>query len=209
MSDVTAKFFSNKVIPVVVIDDAKHAVPLANTLLEGGISAIEITLRTPQALAAMEAIAKNVPDILLTAGTALNKTHLQQVKDVGATLVVSPGISVELLEGAKDLGLVLLPGIATASELMLGLNHGLSHFKLFPASAINGIALAKAFSGPFPEAVFCTTGGIGEADLSTYLAEKNIPSVGVSWLASRSAIATERWDEIRATALRLKPQNHS
>ncbi|MBP6300355.1 MAG: bifunctional 4-hydroxy-2-oxoglutarate aldolase/2-dehydro-3-deoxy-phosphogluconate aldolase [Arenimonas sp.] len=204
MSDVIARFFSNKIIPVVVIDDAKHAVPLAETLLEGGVSAIEITLRTPQALAAMEAIAKNVPNMLLTAGTALNKTHLQQVKDVGATLVVSPGISVELLEGAKDCGLVLLPGIATASELMLGLNHGLSHFKLFPASAINGIALAKAFSGPFPEAKFCTTGGITEADLPTYLAEKNIPSVGVSWLASRPAIAAERWEEIAALLLTLK-----
>lgn len=204
MSDVIARFFSNKIIPVVVIDDARHAVPLAETLLEGGVSAIEITLRTPQALAAMEAIAKNVPNMLLTAGTALNKTHLQQVKDVGATLVVSPGISVELLEGAKDCGLVLLPGIATASELMLGLNHGLSHFKLFPASAINGIALAKAFSGPFPEAKFCTTGGITEADLPTYLAEKNIPSVGVSWLASRPAIAAERWEEIAALLLTLK-----
>lgn len=206
MSDVTAKFFSNKIIPVVVIDDAKHAVPLANTLLEGGVNAIEITLRTPQALAAMEAIAKHVPEMLLTAGTALNKTHLQHVKDVGAKLVVSPGISVELLEGAKDLGLVLLPGIATASELMLGLNHGLSHFKLFPASAINGIALAKAFSGPFPEAKFCTTGGISESDLPMYLAEKNIPSVGVSWLASRPAIAAERWDEIAAQLLTLKTQ---
>jgi 2-dehydro-3-deoxyphosphogluconate aldolase / (4S)-4-hydroxy-2-oxoglutarate aldolase len=204
MSSVIEKFFSNKIIPVVVIDEAKDAVPLAQTLLEGGISAIEITLRTSQALAAMEAIAKHVPEMLLTAGTALNKQHLQQVKDVGAKLVVSPGISLELLDGAKELGLVLLPGVATASELMLGLNHGLSHFKLFPASAINGIALAKAFSGPFPEAKFCTTGGISELDLPNYLAEKNIPSVGVSWLASRSAIAAERWDEIAATLLRLK-----
>jgi 2-dehydro-3-deoxyphosphogluconate aldolase/(4S)-4-hydroxy-2-oxoglutarate aldolase len=89
---------------------------------------------------------------------------------------------------------------------MLGLNHGLSHFKLFPASAINGIALAKAFAGPFPEARFCTTGGINEADLPVYLAEKNIPSVGVSWLASRPAIAAERWDEIAALLLRLKPR---
>ncbi len=207
MSSVIEKFFSNKIIPVVVIDDAKHAVPLAQTLLAGGVNAIEITLRTPQALAAMEAIAKHVPNMLLSAGTVLNKTHLQQVKDVGATFVVSPGISLELLEGAKDLGLVLLPGVATASELMLGLNHGLSHFKLFPASAINGIALAKAFSGPFPEAKFCATGGISELDLPNYLAEKNIPSVGVSWLASRPAIAAERWDEIAATLLKLKTQN--
>lgn len=204
MSDALSRFFSNPVIPVVVIDEARHAAPLANALLESGISAIEITLRTNQALAAMEAIAKNVPGMLLTAGTALNRAHLQQVKDVGVELVVSPGISGGLLESAKDLGMVLLPGIATASELMLGLNHGLSHFKLFPASAINGIALAKAFAGPFPEARFCCTGGITEAELPAYLAESNIPSVGVSWLASRTAIATERWDEIRAAALRSK-----
>lgn len=207
MSDALSRFFSNPVIPVVVIDEARHAVPLANALLESGISAIEITLRTNQALAAMEAIAKNVPGMLLTAGTALNRAHLQQVKDVGVELVVSPGISGGLLESAKDLGMVLLPGIATASELMLGLNHGLSHFKLFPASAINGIALAKAFAGPFPEARFCCTGGITEAELPAYLAESNIPSVGVSWLASRTAIANERWDEIRAAALRLKLPN--
>ena len=204
MSDSLTRFFSNPVIPVVVIDDADRAVPLAEALLAGGISAIEITLRTPQALAAMQAIAKNVPGMLLTAGTALNAAHLRQVKDAGASLAVSPGISVELLEASKTLGLTLLPGIATASELMLGLHHGLTHFKLFPASAINGIGLAKAFAGPFPEARFCCTGGISEADLPLYLNEPNIPGVGVSWLASRPAIAAGRWDEIRAAALRLK-----
>ena len=207
MSDALTRFFRNPVIPVVVIDDAGQAVPLAETLLAGGISAIEITLRTKQALAAMEAIAKDVPDMLLTAGTALNAAHLQQVKDAGASLAVSPGISVELLEASKALGLTLLPGIATASELMLGLHHGLTHFKLFPASAINGIGLAKAFAGPFPEARFCCTGGISEADLPLYLNEPNIPGVGVSWLASRPAIAAGRWDEIRAAALRLKGPN--
>lgn len=207
MSDALTRFFRNPVIPVVVIDDAGQAVPLAETLIAGGISAIEITLRTKQALAAMEAIAKDVPDMLLTAGTALNAAHLQQVKDAGASLAVSPGISVELLEASKTLGLTLLPGIATASELMLGLHHGLTHFKLFPASAINGIGLAKAFAGPFPEARFCCTGGISEADLPLYLNEPNIPGVGVSWLASRPAIAAGRWDEIRAAALRLKGPN--
>lgn len=207
MSDALTRFFRNPVIPVVVIDDAGQAVPLAETLLAGGISAIEITLRTKQALAAMEAIAKDVPDMLLTAGTALNAAHLQQVKDAGASLAVSPGISVELLEASKTLGLTLLPGIATASELMLGLHHGLTHFKLFPASAINGIGLAKAFAGPFPEARFCCTGGISEAELPLYLNEPNIPGVGVSWLASRPAIAAGRWDEIRAAALRLKGPN--
>ena len=207
MSEAIRRFFGNPVIPVVVIDDAAQAVPLAEILLDAGISAIEITLRTPQTLAAMEAIAKQVPAMQLTAGTALNRHHLQQAKDAGAELVVSPGISSELLEGARDLGLALLPGIATASELMLGLNAGLSHFKLFPASAINGIALAKAFAGPFPEARFCCTGGITEAELPAYLAEANIPSVGVSWLAARPAIAAGRWDEIRAAALRSKLRN--
>lgn len=204
MNAVTTRFFRNRVIPVVVIDDAAHAVPLAEALLAGGIDAIEITLRTQHALQAMEAIARQVPDMLLTAGTVLDRAQLQQVKDAGAALAVSPGISVDLLDGARALDLALVPGVATASELMLGLNHGLSHFKLFPASAINGIALAKAFAGPFPEARFCCTGGIGEADVASYLAEPNIPSVGVSWLASRPAIAAGRWDEIRAAALRLE-----
>ena len=203
MSDALTRFFSNPVIPVVVIDDAEQAVPLAEALLEGGINAIEITLRTAQALAAMEAIAKNTPDMLLTAGTALNAAHLRQVKEAGAQLAVSPGISIELLDTAKALGLTLLPGIASASELMLGINHGLTHFKLFPASAINGIGLAKAFAGPFPEARFCCTGGISEADLSSYLAEPNIPSVGVSWLASRQAISAGDWRGISAAARRL------
>lgn len=203
MSDALTRFFANPVIPVVVIDDAARAVPLAEALLGGGVRAIEITLRTEQALAAMEAIARQVPAMQLTAGTALNRRHLQQVKDAGAELVVSPGISIDLLDGARALGLTLLPGIATASELMLGLNAGLSHFKLFPASAINGIALAKAFAGPFPEARFCTTGGIAEADLPRYLAEPNIPSVGVSWLASRQAIADGDWHGIRAAARRV------
>ncbi len=202
MTDALTRFFRNRVIPVVVIDDANQAVPLANVLLQGGITAIEITLRTPQALAAIEAIARHVPEMQLTAGTAMNRAHLQQVKDAGAELAVSPGISAELLEGARDLGLALLPGIATASELMLGLNAGLSHFKLFPASAINGIALAKAFSGPFPEARFCCTGGIGENDVADYLAVPNIPSVGVSWLASRPAIAAGRWEDVRAAILK-------
>lgn len=200
MSDALTRFFSNPVIPVVVIDDAEQAVPLAEALLEGGINAIEITLRTAQALAAMEAIAKNTPDMLLTAGTALNAAHLRQVKEAGAQLAVSPGISIELLDTAKALGLTLLPGIASASELMLGINHGLTRFKLFPASAINGIGLAKAFAGPFPEARFCCTGGISEADLSSYLAEPNIPSVGVSWLASRQAISAGDWRGISAAA---------
>lgn len=203
MSDALARFLSNRVIPVVVIDKAAHAVPLADALLEGGIRAIEITLRTEQAVAAMEAIAKQVPGMQLSAGTALNRHHLQQVKDAGAELVVSPGISAELFDGARDLGLTLLPGIATASELMLGLNAGLSHFKLFPASAIDGVALAKAFAGPFPEARFCATGGIAEDDLPRYLAEPNIPSVGVSWLASRQAIADGDWAGIRAAARRV------
>jgi 2-dehydro-3-deoxyphosphogluconate aldolase / (4S)-4-hydroxy-2-oxoglutarate aldolase len=207
MSTALARFFSHPVIPVVVIDKAAQAVPLAEALLEGGIGAIEITLRTPQALAAMQAIARQVPAMQLTAGTALNRQHLQQVKDAGAQLVVSPGISTELLEGARELDVSLLPGIATASELMLGLNAGLTHFKLFPASAINGIALAKAFGGPFPEARFCCTGGIAAAEVPRYLAEANIPSVGVSWLASRQAIADGDWAGITAAARQLLQQN--
>ena len=195
------------VIPVIVLNDVAHAVPMARALLAGGIRMLEITLRTPQALACMEAIARDVPEAVVGAGTVRSAQDAQAAAMAGARFVVSPGYTQQVGRACKELGLPLLPGVATASELMLGLNHGLSHFKLFPASAINGIALAKAFSGPFPEAKFCTTGGISESDLPNYLAEKNIPSVGVSWLASRPAIAAERWDEIAAILLTLKTQN--
>ena len=188
------------VVPVVVIDDVKHAVPLARTLVAAGIGVIEVTLRSDSALAGINAIAREVPEIMLAVGTVLNPKQLRAAKDAGAQLAISPGIDPALIDASKQLELPFLPGIATAAELMLGMNAGLTRFKLFPASAINGLELAKAFAGPFPNALFCPTGGITLEAAPAYLAQANIACVGASWLASAADIRAARWDAISAMA---------
>jgi 2-dehydro-3-deoxyphosphogluconate aldolase/(4S)-4-hydroxy-2-oxoglutarate aldolase len=192
------------VVPVVVIDDPRRAVPLARALIDGGVAVIEVTLRSDAALASIAAIARDVPAITLAVGTVLNAAQLQSAKDAGATLAISPGISSELIDAAARIGVPLLPGIATASELMLGLNAGLTRFKLFPASAINGLELARALAGPFPQARFCPTGGISLDAAPGYLAQPNIGCIGASWLASAADIAAERWETVRANALQVR-----
>lgn len=188
------------VVPVVMIEDVDHAVPLARTLVEGGVAVIEVTLRSDAALASIAAIARDVPTITLAVGTVLNAQQLQSAKDAGATLAISPGIDRDLIEAAARIGMPLLPGVASASELMLGLNAGLTRFKLFPATAINGLELAKAFAGPFPQARFCPTGGISLEAAPSYLAQPNILCIGASWVASGADIRGARWDSIRANA---------
>lgn len=188
------------VVPVVVIDDVAHAVPLARTLVAAGIGVIEVTLRSDAALAAINAIAREVPEILLAVGTVLNPKQLRAAKDAGAQLAISPGIDPALIDASKQLELPFLPGIATAAELMLGMNAGLTRFKLFPASAINGLELAKAFAGPFANALFCPTGGITLEAAPAYLAQANVACVGASWLASAADIGGARWDAISAMA---------
>lgn len=201
MSDAVGAFMrSAAVVPVVVIEDVRHALPLARALLAGGVNVIEITLRSDAALACIEAIAREVPDIQLAVGTVLNPAQLRAARDAGARLAISPGIDHALIDAAAQLDIPLLPGICTASELMLGLNAGLSHFKLFPASAVNALELAKAYAGPFPQARFCPTGGISLEAAPGYLSQPNILCIGASWLASASAIRGERWDEISAVA---------
>lgn len=201
MSDAVGAFMrSAAVVPVVVIENVRHAVPLANALLAGGVNVIEITLRSAAALACIEAIARDVPDIQLAVGTVLNPTQLRAARDAGARLAISPGIDSALINAAVELDIPLLPGICTASELMLGLNAGLSHFKLFPASAVNALELAKAYAGPFAQARFCPTGGISIEAAPAYLAQSNILCIGASWLASASAIRAEHWDEISKIA---------
>lgn len=190
------------VVPVVVIDDAAHAVPLARTLVAAGIGVIEVTLRSDAALAAINAIARDVPEIMLAVGTVLNPKQLRAAKDAGAQLAISPGIDPALIDASKQLELPLLPGIATAAELMLGMNAGLTRFKLFPASAINGLELAKAFAGPFANALFCPTGGITLEAAPAYLAQANVACVGASWLASAADIRAARWDAISAMAVK-------
>lgn len=177
------------VMPVVVIDDAVRAVPLARALVAGGIRAIEITLRTGAALDAVQAIARDVPDAIPGVGTALTAADVLAALEAGAKFIVSPGATPALTEAALGSGLPFLPGVATASELMAGMAAGLSAFKLFPAAQVGGIETLKALGGPFPHARFCPTGGVSAANAAAYLALPNVACVGGSWLAPRDAIA--------------------
>jgi 2-dehydro-3-deoxyphosphogluconate aldolase / (4S)-4-hydroxy-2-oxoglutarate aldolase len=190
------------VVPVVVIDEATHAVPLARALLAGGIGVIEVTLRSDAALDSLARIARDVPEMILAAGTVTTAAQLRSVRDAGAVAAISPGLTDALLAASHDLAMPLLPGIATASELMRGLDAGLSRFKLFPASAVGGVALLQAFAGPFAHARFCPTGGIGIDQAPDYLALPNVVCVGASWVASRADVAAQRWDPIAANAAR-------
>jgi 2-dehydro-3-deoxyphosphogluconate aldolase/(4S)-4-hydroxy-2-oxoglutarate aldolase len=188
------------VMPVVVIDDAAHAVPLARALVAGGIRAIEITLRTGAALEAIQAIAGEVPDAIPGVGTAVTPADVLAARGAGAKFIVSPGMTPALREAALGSGLPFLPGIATASELMAGLAAGLSAFKFFPAAQAGGIDGLKALGGPFPQVRFCPTGGVSAANAAAYLALPNVACVGGSWLAPRETIAAGDFAKIEQLA---------
>ena len=188
------------VIPVLTIDEAEIAVPLANALVRGGVRVLEITLRTPQSIDAIRAIATAVPEALVGAGTVLNETDLVAARDAGAQFCVSPGSTGELLAAATRLGMPLLPGIATASELMVGLALGYRAFKFFPAENIGGLAALKALSAPFSQVRFCPTGGVTLELAKQYLALKNVPCVGGSWLAPATAVKERAWQQIERLA---------
>ena len=188
------------VMPVVVIDDAAHAVPLARALVSGGIRAIEITLRTGAALDAIEAIARDVPEAIPGVGTAITAADVLAALDAGAKFIVSPGMTPALRDAAIGSGLPFLPGVATASELMAGLAAGLSAFKFFPAAQAGGIEGLKALGGPFPAVRFCPTGGVSAANAAAYLALPNVACVGGSWLAPREAIAAGEFARIEQLA---------
>ncbi len=185
------------VIPVLVIEDLAHAVPLGRALVAGGLPVLEITLRTPAALACIERMAGEIEGAVVGAGTALTPAHRQAVADIGARFAVSPG----LIEGqGPDGPIPLLPGIATATELMAGLAAGFTRFKLFPANVVGGIDALKAFASPFPQARFCPTGGISAGNAADYLALPNVVCVGGSWVAPVDAVRAGDWGRITALA---------
>ena len=188
------------VLPVVIIDSADSAVPLAHALLRGGINAIEITLRTDAALAAITQVAKHVPDMLLGVGTVLTRADLQASADAGARFAVSPGATPALLAAARTSSIPLLPGVATASEIMQALEHGIDFCKLFPASIAGGVDALKSFAGPFPQVRFCPTGGVNLQNAPSYLALTNVVCVGGSWLTPTSAIKQRDWTAIETLA---------
>jgi 2-dehydro-3-deoxyphosphogluconate aldolase/(4S)-4-hydroxy-2-oxoglutarate aldolase len=188
------------VMPVVTIQDAAHAPDLARALLRGGIRVIEVTLRTPVALRAMEVIAREVPEITVGAGTVLSESDLKAAASAGAAFAISPGATRELLQAGLAGPIPYLPAVATASELMTGLAAGYRCFKFFPAGAAGGIAMLSSFAGPFPEARFCPTGGITQASVKSYLDLPNVLCAGGSWLTPAEAIAKKDWSVVESLA---------
>ncbi|MGL2635498.1 bifunctional 4-hydroxy-2-oxoglutarate aldolase/2-dehydro-3-deoxy-phosphogluconate aldolase [Helicobacter pylori] len=195
------------IVPVVVIEDLNDAVPLAQSLIEGGIPIIEVTLRSSCALEAIELIAKNVPKMRVGAGTILNPTQLEQAQNRGAEFLISPGLTIELLEYAKKKGMPLIPGVSSSSEVMQALELGYNALKFFPAEYCGGVKLLNAFNGPFKGVKFCPTGGISADNMRSYLNLENVLCVGGSWLTPKDLIQNKEWDKIteickRALALR-------
>ena len=188
------------VVPVLSIANLEDAVPLARALCAGGLRVLEITLRSDIALAAITEIARAVPEAIVGAGTVLSPTHLQQVIAAGARFAISPGATPELLAAGKTSAIPLLPGIATASEIMVGLSAGYTHFKFFPAESSGGINAIKSFAGPFKGVRFCPTGGIDAALAPHYLKLENVITVGGSWMAPNALIAAKDWAAITELA---------
>ncbi|HNJ82563.1 MAG TPA: bifunctional 4-hydroxy-2-oxoglutarate aldolase/2-dehydro-3-deoxy-phosphogluconate aldolase [Piscinibacter sp.] len=188
------------VIPVIVIHDLADAVPLARALVEGGVKVLEVTLRTPVALRCMEAIAAAVPGAIVGAGTIRSVADARDAKNAGCTFGVSPGYTSEVGRACRDIGLPLLPGVATASEVMQANADGYSFLKFFPATAAGGIPLLKALHGPFPDVVFCPTGGITPESAPQFLALPNVKVCGGSWLTPADAVAAKDWARITTLA---------
>lgn len=181
------------VVPVLTIEEADHAVPLARALVAGGLFALEVTLRTPAAMESVRRIAAEVKEAVPGVGTVTSREQRKAAADAGAKFAVSPG----LIDGEGPEGPIpLLPGVATATELMWGLKHGFSCFKLFPANVVGGIVALKAFAAPFPDAKFCPTGGVDAGNAADYLALPNVACVGGSWVAPAEAVRAGDWARI-------------
>jgi 2-dehydro-3-deoxyphosphogluconate aldolase / (4S)-4-hydroxy-2-oxoglutarate aldolase len=188
------------VVPVLVIDDLATAVPLGRALVAGGLHALEITLRTPVALAAIEAMAREIDDAVIGAGTILNAAQYHEAVDAGAQFIVSPGTTQELLDVARRSPVPLLPGAATASEVMALREEGYGVLKFFPAEQAGGSAYLKALSSPLAGMMFCPTGGVTAANAASYLGLPNVICVGGSWVAPKEMVAAGDWDGITTLA---------
>ena len=188
------------VIPVIVLNDVAHAVPMARALVAGGIRMLEVTLRTPQALACMEAIAKAVPDAVVGAGTVRSAADAKAAANAGAKFAVSPGYTSAVGQACRDQGLSLLPGVATGSEIMMAQEDGYTALKFFPALQAGGSAMLKAWGGPFFDVRFCPTGGVTPQNASEFLSLPNVACVGGSWLVPADALAQGDWARIEKLA---------
>ena len=188
------------VIPVIVLHDVAHAVPMARALVAGGIRMLEVTLRTPQALACMEAIAKEVPGAVVGAGTVRSAADAAAAAKAGARFAVSPGYTKTVGQACRDHGLSLLPGVATGSEIMMTQEDGYNELKFFPAMQAGGPAMLKAWSGPFFDVKFCPTGGVTPGNALEFLSLPNVACVGGSWLVPADALAQGDWARIERLA---------
>ncbi|MFH8836141.1 bifunctional 4-hydroxy-2-oxoglutarate aldolase/2-dehydro-3-deoxy-phosphogluconate aldolase [Streptomyces sp. NPDC017868] len=188
------------VVPVVVIDDAADAVPLARALVAGGLPLIEVTLRTPAALDALRAITAEVPEAVVGAGTVVSAAGVVDAVGAGARFLVSPGWTERLLGAMRDSGVPFLPGVSTASEVVALLERGVRDMKFFPAEAAGGIPYLKSLAGPLPRARFCPTGGVSPASAPAYLALPNVGCVGGTWMLPPDALAARDWARVEELA---------
>ncbi|MEV5143697.1 bifunctional 4-hydroxy-2-oxoglutarate aldolase/2-dehydro-3-deoxy-phosphogluconate aldolase [Streptomyces sp. NPDC052727] len=200
------------VMPVVVLTDAADAVPLARALVAGGLPAIEVTLRTPAATAAIRAIAAEVPQAVVGAGTVISPEQVDACTAAGARFLVSPGWTEALLAAMRGSGVPFLPGVSTTSEVVALLERGVREMKFFPAQAAGGTAYLRSLAGPLPQARFCPTGGIGPQTAPEYLALPNVGCVGGSWMVPAEAVAAGDWgriEELARTAAGLRSSGGS
>lgn len=186
----------SKIIPVITIYDLKTSVDLAKALLDGGIRILEITLRTNNAIEAIKLIANEVPQVIVGAGTILNFKMLEEIKNAGAKFAISPGLNPIFAKEAQNIDIPLIPGVATASEIMLALEFNYRNLKFFPAEASGGIAMLKSLAAPFHEVKFCPTGGINLNNMKHYLNLNNVSCIGGSWLSPKELILEKKWDKI-------------
>ena len=198
MSELRARLQTVKVLPVLTIHSEAEALEVVAALSAGGIRAVEITLRTPAALAAIAAVKRAWPDVVVAAGTVRTVADMQAVADAGVDFAVSPGFTPALSEKARSLGLAFLPGVCSPSEILQGVECGHTLFKLFPAEAVGGLPLLKSLASPFADIAFCPTRGIGPHNYLDYLALPNVLCIGGSWMVDAALIKAQRWDHITA-----------
>lgn len=184
------------VVPVMVINNADHAVPLAKALVKGGLKVLEITLRTDAALESIRRIKAEVPDAIVGAGTIINIETLNAAIDAGAEFIVSPGTTEKLIDAALETGVPLLPGVADPSQAMALLEKGITAMKFFPAEAAGGVPMLKSIGAPIPQITFCPTGGVNQKNVNEYYKLSNVGCVGGSWMCAANLVDAENWDEI-------------
>jgi 2-dehydro-3-deoxyphosphogluconate aldolase/(4S)-4-hydroxy-2-oxoglutarate aldolase len=193
-------FAMGPIVPVLVINTIEEALPIAEALLAADVKVLEVTLRTTAALDVISAIAKELPEAIVGSGTVTNRQQLQQSYDAGAKFAISPGLTKDLLQAGNEGNIALIPGISSISELMDGADYGYDHLKFFPAEASGGVKAIQSIGGPFPDIIFCPTGGINLNNIRNYLALPNVVCCGGSWLVSSAIVENKNWSEITKLA---------